>query len=376
VSEKIRVMLVDDSVVVRRALANALEAEGDFVIAATAANGALALARLETLEVDAVVLDIEMPELDGIATLRRLRPKWPTLPVIMCSTLTERGAAVTIEALSAGATDYVTKPTAQASYATALAALREELSRKIRSVVRPHAAPVARPSARPIGAPPPALAVPRSGHELPEVLVIGCSTGGPNALMDVWRGIPKSFPVPIVMVQHMPPIFTRMLGERLTALGGVPVSEGKEGELVVPGRAYIAPGGHHMEVVRGANGVAIHLHDGEPENSCRPAADVLFRSVAQAYGARALGVVLTGMGQDALLGSRAIVERGGSVIAQDEATSVVWGMPGFVARAGLAKEIVPLAEVAPAVLRSFRIHPTPSNRQRDEHPRERLPVRA
>lgn len=373
-SPKIRVMLVDDSVVVRRALANALEAEHDFVIAATAANGALALTRLETLEVDAVVLDIEMPELDGIATLRRIRAKWPMLPVIMCSTLTERGASVTIEALSAGATDYVTKPQAQASYASAVASLREELSRKIRGVVRPHVMPVSRPSAHPATAPPPVLAPHRGAHEPPEILAIGCSTGGPNALLEVWRGIPKSFPAPIVVVQHMPPIFTRMLGERLTALGGVPVREGDEGTPLRPGQALIAPGGRHMEVVRAGGVATSHLHDGEPENSCRPAADVLFRSVASAYGARVLGVVLTGMGQDALLGSRAIVERGGSVVVQDEATSVVWGMPGFVARAGLAKEIVPLGEVAPAILRAFRLSLNASPKHH-EHPRERLPVR-
>ncbi|MBX7190731.1 MAG: chemotaxis response regulator protein-glutamate methylesterase [Sandaracinaceae bacterium] len=354
-STRVRVLLADDSVVVRRALAKALESDPDFEVVATLANGVQALARLETTKVDAVVLDIEMPELDGLETLRRIRAKWPLLPVIMCSTLTERGATVTIEALSLGATDYVTKPAQASSYAEALAGLREELVRKIRAVVCP-----TRPSIRPLrtasappATPPPVVAAPPARQQRPEILAIGCSTGGPNALIDFWRGIPRTFPFPIVLVQHMPPVFTRMLAERLTALGGVPVKEGAEGERLEPGQARIAPGGFHMELFRQGELVKIHLHEGPPENSCRPAADVLFRSVARVYGPKAYGVVMTGMGQDALVGSRAIVDAGGAVLAQDEATSVVWGMPGFVARAGLAREVLPLAQLAPAVSRAF-----------------------
>ena len=361
-THKIRVLLADDSVVVRRALTKALESDPEFEVVATLANGAQALTRLELVTVDAVVLDIEMPELDGVSTLRRIRAKWPSLPVIMCSTLTERGAAITVEALSAGATDYVTKPSATSSYAESLASIRDELVRKIRAVVV-----TARSSVRPqrtlSASPPPtrAAAPPRAGLR-PDVLAIGTSTGGPNALLDLWRGLPRAFPTPVVLVQHMPPVFTRMLAERLTALGGIPVKEGVEGEILRPGEARVAPGGLHMELVKQGADVRVHLHEGPPENSCRPAADVLFRSVARVYGAGTLGLVLTGMGQDALLGSRAIVDAGGSVIVQDEATSVVWGMPGFVARAGLAREVLPLKEIAPALLRAFRLAPTQPQR--------------
>jgi two-component system chemotaxis response regulator CheB len=357
VNHKIRVLIADDSVVVRRSIAKALESDPDFEVVATLANGVQALARLEVIAVDAVVLDIEMPELDGLSTLRRIRAKWPVLPVIMCSTLTERGAATTVEALSAGATDYVTKPASSSSYAEALAGLRDELVRKIRAVAAP-ARPSIRPVTKSLSTPPVPVPVraftPRSGVR-PDVLAIGCSTGGPNALIDVWRGLPPSFPTPIVLVQHMPPVFTRMLAERLTALGGVPVKEGVEGELLTRGEARIAPGGFHMELVRSGEQVRVHLHEGPAENSCRPAADVLFRSVARVYGGGAFGLVLTGMGQDALVGSRAIVDAGGAVIAQDEATSVVWGMPGFVARAGLARDVLPLSQIAPAVLRTFHV---------------------
>jgi two-component system chemotaxis response regulator CheB len=352
-TSKIRVLVADDSVVVRRSIARALESEPDFEVVATLANGAQAVARLEVVAVDAVVLDIEMPEFDGLSALRRIRAKWPKLPVIMCSTLTERGAATTFEALSAGATDYLTKPTGASSYAEAIAALREQLVRKIRAVVTPR-----RRSIRPLTTfPPPAAAparalAPRPAVR-PDILAIGCSTGGPNALIDVWRGLPSTFPTPIVIVQHMPPVFTRMLAERLSALGGVPVKEGVEGEILPRGEARIAPGGFHMELVRSGEQVRVHLHEGPPENSCRPAVDVLFRSVAHTYRSGAYGLVLTGMGQDALIGSRAIVDAGGAVIVQDEASSVVWGMPGFVARAGLAREVLPVSQIASTMLRTF-----------------------
>lgn len=386
-----RVMVVDDSVVVRRALTTSIESGGEFAVVATLPNGALALSRLETTEVDAVLLDIEMPEMDGLETLRRIRAKWPRLPVIMCSTLTERGAAVTLDALTAGATDYVTKPSGTSSYAAALEALREELLRKLRAVVGARREksgrfeiahePLARRSAprsvAPVLEPPPTLrdasAFVRGDAALPSVLAIASSTGGPNALLDLWAGLPRPFPVPIVMVQHMPPIFTRMLAERLTASGGIRVSEGAQGERLGRGEARIAPGGFHMEISGTVEEPTVRIHEEAPENSCRPAADVLFRSVARVYGPRVLGVVLTGMGQDALVGSRAIVEAGGRVIVQDEATSVVWGMPGFVARAGLAREILPLREIAGAIRRSFRLQP--EQQGRDEHRRERLPVR-
>jgi two-component system chemotaxis response regulator CheB len=357
-TEKIRVLVADDSVVARRSIAKALEGEPDFEVTTTA-SGAQALVRLETHGADVVMLDIEMPEPDGLETLRRIRAKSTALPVIMCSTATHRGAAATVEALSAGATDYVTKPTTAANHAEAITEIRGELVRKIRAVVAASARSTRSGADRTTSMAPEApqrTTNTRPGVR-PDVLAIGCSTGGPNALIDVWRGLPRAFPTPILLVQHMPPVFTRMLAERLTALGGVPVSEATDGEALAPGHAQIAPGGLHMEVEKSGEQVCVRVHDGPPENSCRPAADVLFRSVARVYGGGVLGLVLTGMGQDALTGSRAIVEAGGAVIVQDEATSVVWGMPGFVARAGLARDVLPLSQIAPAVLRAFHLRP-------------------
>ncbi len=345
-----RVALVDDSVVVRRALARALASEPDLNVVATLPTGAHLLSRLEIGGIDAVVLDIEMPELDGLETLRRVRARWPSLPVVMCSSLTERGAAATVEALSLGASDYVTKPSSARSFADALTTVGRELGQKLRGLTSRRRDAVVTTSPTFVGS---ATGSTKSPRRLarPDILAIACSTGGPNALIELWRSLPRSLPVPVVIVQHMPPVFTRMLAERMTALGGIPVREGVEGETLVAGEARIAPGGLHMELVGAPGRVQVHLQDDPPENSCRPAADVLFRSVARIHGASSLALVLTGMGQDALVGSRAIVEAGGQVLAQDEATSVVWGMPGYVARAGLAAQVLALPEIGPSAVR-------------------------
>ncbi len=347
---KIRVLVVDDAVVFRRLVADELARDPTLEVAGTAANGRIALAKLPQVNPDLVILDVEMPELDGLATLTELRRTYPRLPVIMFSALTERGAEATLEALARGATDYFTKPTGTGSLDASLRVLREELVPKIKALCGAPATPEpGRPVGGARGLPAPAVPGVRAGPV--EVVAVGASTGGPNALAEVVGRLPGDLPVPLVIVQHMPPMFTRLLAERLTAHSQLTVREGSPGEMLQPGRAWIAPGDHHMEVAREGGQVRLRLHQGPPENSCRPAADVLFRSVARAFGAGSLAVILTGMGQDGLRGCEAVRATGGQVLAQDEATSVVWGMPGFVARAGLADAVLPLARIADEIRR-------------------------
>ncbi len=335
---RIRVLIVDDAVVARRLLTEALGSDPHVEVVAAVPNGRVALARLGELDPDVVVLDVEMPELDGLATLAELRRLRPRLPVVMFSSLTERGAATTVEALARGASDYVAKP-AGGGVGAARVRVREELLPKIRALVAPAAAAPAPPRAR------------RTEAARIDVLAIGASTGGPNALATLLPELPASFPVPIVVVQHMPPLFTRLLAERLGARSAVRVREGVSGAPLAAGCAEVAPGGRHMEVVREGGGVRIRTHEGPPENSCRPSLDVLLRSVAQVYGPHALAVVLTGMGRDGLRGCERVAEAGGQILVQDEASSVVWGMPGAVAGAGLAERVLPLEEIAREIVR-------------------------
>ncbi|MHB2019096.1 MAG: chemotaxis-specific protein-glutamate methyltransferase CheB [Candidatus Xenobia bacterium] len=336
--ERVRVLVVDDSAVVRRTLTHVLAEEPRLDVVANAANGEIALQYIDELQPDVVTLDVEMPVKDGLATLLDIRRKDPTLPVIMVSSLTEKGAAATIDALSYGATDYITKPSGLGSAQQAREKLREELIPKLLALSRRH-----RPTQ-----PVPTPAQPLLARTLQRVnaVAIGISTGGPEALATVLPALPRDFPVPLFIVQHMPPMFTALLAERLSSRGALPVLEAKDGDRPVPGKAYLAPGDYHMRLVRNGDEVVIRLDQGPKENSCRPAVDVLFRSVADVYGARVLAVIMTGMGQDGLEGCRALRQRGAQILAQDEATSVVWGMPGFVARAGLADTLLPLSEVA------------------------------
>jgi two-component system chemotaxis response regulator CheB len=265
----------------------------------------------------------------------------------MFSAFTERGASETLDALALGATDYFTKPGGTGGVEESRRVIREELVPAIKEICAPKPAKPA-PAARPVA--------PRPGSQpgAVEAVVIGVSTGGPNALAEIFRDLPADLPVPILIVQHMPPMFTRLLAERLTANSKVPVEEAVTGAVVQPGRALIAPGDFHMVVARDGLRVRVALNQEPPENSCRPAADPLFRSAAKVYGPRLLAVVLTGMGQDGLRGSEAVREAGGQVIAQDEATSVVWGMPGYVARAGLADKVLPLPLIASEIVRRTR----------------------
>lgn len=341
---KIRVLVVEDSMATRRLLAQSLASEQDLELVGTAGDGQAGLVKVEALKPDVVILDIEMPVMNGVQMLKVLRKSHPRLPVIMFSTLTERGAAVTMEALVAGASDYLLKPSSD-SVERAMQYIREELVPKImRLHRRPREAAVPVPVQ--MAVPPTSPTPPAKTGGAPAIVAIGVSTGGPNTLATFLPLLGTNFPVPVVIVQHMPPLFTQSLAARLSKLTAAPVREGMDGAVLRPGEVWIAPGGRHMEVEPDAGGAKLRLHDGPPENSCRPAVDVLFRSVARVHGPRALAVILTGMGQDGLIGARHIREAGGSVLAQDKESSVVWGMPGAVAEAGLAEKVLPLAGLA------------------------------
>jgi two-component system, chemotaxis family, protein-glutamate methylesterase/glutaminase len=347
---------------------------------------------------DVVVLDIEMPEMDGLTALAEIRREWPRLPVIMYSAVTERGAAATLDALARGATDYATKPTNTGSQAASAEHVRAELVPKLRQLGPLGERVSATPTRSGVGAGAPARSGPVASRTTPstpfsaskpaprtttstsvparqtsstaqprtrtttgplnrvDVVAIGVSTGGPNALAALVAALPASFPVPILIVQHMPPLFTRLLAERLDKGGALAVHEARNGDVLQPGAISLAPGDHHMVVQRIGDAVKVLLNQKPPEHSCRPAVDPLFRSVASAYGSNALGVVLTGMGSDGSKGAEAIVQAGGRVLAQDEETSIVWGMPGFIARAGIADDVLPLPEIAAELIRRAAIH--------------------
>jgi two-component system chemotaxis response regulator CheB len=365
---RIRVLIADDAVVVRRMLGDVLSGDPELEVAGAAANGRIALARIPQANPDVVILDVEMPEMDGLETLRALRRTYPFLPVIMFSTLTQRGAAATLDALSLGANDYVTKPANVGSAHQAIEHIRAELIPKVKMFCAKAAGLELPQLPRPTPPTIPGtkhLAVPFRHAGRVEVVAIGVSTGGPNALSELVPEFPADFSAPILIVQHMPPVFTKLLAERLETRAHIKVEEGAPGQAVEAGHAFIAPGNYHMIVQREEGSVRIQTNQDPPENSCRPAVDVLFRSVAGTYGAGVLGVVMTGMGQDGLRGSERIREAGGQVFVQDEGTSVVWGMPGFVANAGLADRILPLQQLGSEIVRRVRagrIFPVPASR--------------
>ena len=369
-ARRIRVLIVDDSVVMRSLLRTVVCSDANLEVAGTAADGASALNSLALNHPDVILLDVEMPVMDGLATLRELRRRGNRMPVIMCSSLTQRGAKVTIEALAGGASDYVTKPSGQSGREAAVHTLAQELIPRIhaltssspsqsryQSLLQPQ--PVFPRVAR---TPPfPALALPANAprrplsiSSTPAVVAIGVSTGGPAALDVLLPGLPSNFPLPILIVQHMPELFTRLFAERLNGRCNLRVREASEGDPVSAGTVYIARGNWHLEALAASLPNAppsLRLSKGPLENHCRPAVDVLFRSVAKVYGSGVLAVVLTGMGSDGMLGCRMIREQGGSVLAQDEASSTVWGMPGAVVGAGLAHRVLPLDVIAPEILR-------------------------
>jgi two-component system chemotaxis response regulator CheB len=368
--EPLRVMVVDDSVVIRGLIARWIEAEPDMVVAASLRTGLDAVNQVERVNPDVAVLDIEMPDLDGIAALPQLLAKRRDLVIIMASTLTRRNAEISFKALSLGAADYVPKPESTREPAAA-ETFRHDLIQKIRhlgaKLRRPVPAAASPPLApaldraagfplRPALAPvahPQLLRRPFS-TQAPRALLIGASTGGPQALMALVGEIGAVIDrFPVLITQHMPPTFTTILAEHLARASHRPAHEGVDGEIVKPGKIYLAPGGRHMRVVRQGAHAAIALDDGPPVNFCKPAVDPLFASAIDVWQGGILAVVLTGMGSDGMRGGKEIVAAGGSVIAQDEATSVVWGMPGAATHAGICAAVLPLGQIAPKLIQLF-----------------------
>ena len=355
---RIRVLVVDDSVVVRRLVTDALSRDPEIEVVGVAANGRLALTKVAQLAPDLVTMDIEMPELDGIEAVRALRRAGHRMPIVMFSTLTERGASATLDALVAGAQDYVTKPANVGSVQESLAQVADNLIPKIKALVGPvrsrptlGSAPARTLVAPTTSArPSPALRAAPAPHPV-RALVLGSSTGGPEALSRLVAALTAPPSVPVLVVQHMPPVFTRQLAARLDRLGPARVVEAVDGAELRPGTVHVAPGDRHLELHRRGDVLRTVLTDGPPVNFCRPSVDVLFRSAVRALGAELLAVVLTGMGADGRTGCEDVVGAGGTVLVQDEATSVVWGMPGAVATAGFAHRILPLVEVAPTMER-------------------------
>ncbi len=370
----IRVMVVDDAVVVRSLLTRWIDAEPGMRVVASLRTGREAVAQIEHSDAHVVMLDVDMPELDGISALPLLLQKKRDLVVIMVSTLTRRSAEISLRALALGAADYIPKPEITRESSTSLS-FRRELIEKIRTLGRSRLSPrimVRRPAFDPVSPasskplPPRVRRSPVHRAETaalqlrpfsavpPRVLLIGSSTGGPQTLTALIEKLPAAIDrAPVLITQHMPPTFTTVLAEHLSRIGGRGTHEAEHGEPVLAGGIYIAPGGRHMRVVRGADGIKIELGDDPPINFCKPAVDALFTSAALVWGAASLALVLTGMGSDGTRGAADIVAAGGSVIAQDEATSVVWGMPRSVARAGLCSAVLPLDQIAPKIIRLF-----------------------
>jgi two-component system chemotaxis response regulator CheB len=368
-SRRIRVMIVDDAVVVRGLFTRWIESEPDLDVVATLRTGREAVDQLNRIDPDVVVLDVDMPELDGIAALPLLLEKKRDLVVIMASTLTRRNAEISLRALSLGAADYIPKPGSNREV-SASTAFRRDLIEKIRQLglrarrIRPAAPPVRQPldvKAAPSivpqpmeeAAPPPVTLRPMPVTP-PRVLLIGSSTGGPQALNALVAEIGSVLQrAPVLITQHMPPTFTAVLAEHLARIAKCPVHEGIDGEEIVPGTVYLAPGGKHMKVARRDGTAVVVIEDGPLVNFCKPAVDPLFASAAEVWGNKVLALVLTGMGSDGLSGAKTIVAAGGHVLAQDEATSVVWGMPGQVTNAGLCSAVLPLPDIAAKLTRLF-----------------------
>ena len=330
-----RVMVCDDSAAIRGAITRMLESDPDVRVVAKVANGQLAVEELRRTKVDVVVLDIEMPVMDGMTALPLLLRADPGVRIIMASTLTTRGADIAMRALRLGAADYVPKPSSIGTAGDDR--FQRELLEKVKGLARLWQRPI-RAAALPAVRPAPVLS--------PRILAIGSSTGGPQALFTLVQGLGRQIGVPVVLTQHMPATFTPILAEHIGRLGGMPCAEAKDGEMFVPGRIYVAPGDRHLIVEGRAGSMRARLTTDPPENFCRPSVDPMLRSACIATDGRVLVAMLTGMGHDGLAGTRQVIETGGCAIAQDEATSVVWGMPGAIAQAGLCHAVLPLPAIA------------------------------
>ena len=365
--EPLRVMVVDDSVVIRGMISRWLGSEPDMVVAASLRTGLDAVNQIERVNPDVAVLDIEMPDLDGISALPLLLAKKRNLIIIMASTLTRRNAEISFKALSLGASDYIPKPESTREPGAA-EIFRHDLVQKIRQLgakVRRTSPASPSPSLAPVldRARDPMLRAPVASPQLlrrnfsaqnPRVLLVGSSTGGPQALMSLVGEIGAVIDrFPVLITQHMPPTFTTILAEHLARASHRPAREAIDGEVVKPGQIYLAPGGRHMRVARHGTEAVIVLDDGPPVNFCKPAVDPLFTSAIDVWQGGILALVLTGMGSDGMRGGKEIVAAGGSVIAQDEASSVVWGMPGAAANAGICAAVLPLGHIAPKLVRLF-----------------------
>ena len=365
----IKVLVVDDSLIFRRILQDTLKKNPHIRVIGTAENGEEAIKLIRALRPDVVILDVEMPRMNGLETLEEMRRLKLSPAVIMFSTLTAQGAKVTIEALSKGAFDFVQKPTGSRAFNESQQKIEQELVPKIIACAESMKRAPLKKIARPI----PSLQKKRYGSEVggpkkaskqlgtarripcrPEAVAIGVSTGGPNALNEVIPRFPANFRLPVFVVQHMPPVFTKQLADRLNVKSKLTVKEAEDGELVKPGTVYVAPGDYHMLVRKNDRGHLIRLTQDPPVNSCRPAVDPLFESIAEAYKGRVVAVVMTGMGQDGFEGAKVLKEKGAYIIAQDQETSVVYGMPKFVAEAGLADRICPLKSITPTILEVCR----------------------
>jgi two-component system chemotaxis response regulator CheB len=342
-------------------LTRSLDSDPEIKVVATAANGKVAIDEVNRQEIDVVVLDIEMPVMDGMTALPQLLAARPGMQVIMASTLTLKGASISMKALSKGAADYVPKPSSTGEIHSAEDFKRELIS-KVKSwgaVARRRRGSAARPGSEAAAAAPRRFpAGPIKLKEMPtlfrpDCIAIGSSTGGPQALFKVFQMMGKVTNLPVFVTQHMPATFTTILAEHLGQASGMPAAEAKDGEMVMPGRIYVAPGDFHMTVQLEAGRKVLRLDKNPPENFCRPAVDPMLRSLAKAYNGRVLTVILTGMGQDGLKGGTDLAAAGGVIAAQDEATSVVWGMPGAVSSAGLCSAVLPLSDIGPYVRKAI-----------------------
>lgn len=368
-ADPFRVMLVDDSAVIRGLFTRSLESDPEVQVVASVGDGQMAVQALakDKGKIEVIVLDIEMPRMDGLTALPELLKIDPDVPVVMASTLTARNADISLKAMSLGAKDYIPKPSSMRELSAA-DAFKRELLEKVKSLATARrrkigTASPARPrfsADRTAGAPRPpvapaspaakqsaAISLRPAGRRPPQVLCIGSSTGGPQALFKVLGALPKTLRMPILLTQHMPATFTSILADHITRSTGWECVEATDGMPVQSGRVHLAPGDYHMLAERAGTGTVLRLKKDPPENFCRPAVDPMLRSVIATWGGQALAVILTGMGHDGQKGSQALVEAGGTVIAQDEASSVVWGMPGAVARAGLCTAVLPLDQIAP-----------------------------
>ncbi|HWG33700.1 MAG TPA: chemotaxis response regulator protein-glutamate methylesterase [Gemmatimonadaceae bacterium] len=340
--QPIRVLIVDDSAVVRGVLGRIVDEQDDMRVATTAMNGRDALDALRLQEIDVVLLDIEMPVMDGLTALPLIVQRHPRVRVLVTSSLTQESAKVTMRALALGAVDYVYKPSTRGGGIFGVEAAATQVIAKIRAVAGSGTAGAAPPTNGTRHVQPP------SGDFEPQVLALAASTGGPNALAIVVSGLPRDFPLPVLVTQHMPPIFTTMFAQRLARESSLPCDEAHDGEALQPGRIYVAPGDHHLTVIGGGltRSPVLHITSDPPEHHCRPAADPMFRTAAQAFPNGVLAVVLTGMGDDGRRGCQAVAASGGRVIVQDETTSVVWGMPGSVVASGIPCSILPLRSIS------------------------------